>query len=49
MLENLVISTEYKAMTITTALSVKLENLVISTEYKANMKMDAIDAGLRTL
>ena len=34
-LENLVISTEYKANTLALFLIAMLENLVISTEYKA--------------
>ena len=35
-LENLVISTEYKAKRMVSGLNRLLENLVISTEYKAN-------------
>ena len=35
MLENLVISTEYKAMLNDNWDKIELENLVISTEYKA--------------
>ena len=49
LLENLVISTEYKADKDISSKISKLENLVISTEYKAFMHANEYAVSLRTL